>query len=136
VFTEQSIAGGQRPIASRDAWMFAGNSGAQVTVVVDTVSADTAYIMEACVSRSPQLRDCVQAASRSRFACAFPPPGGLGCPRSTTALPADGVYYVIVGGIRLTRTEGQYTAVVKAQPGIGVLSLAVNDAGFVPAVEP
>ncbi len=138
VFVEQTIAGGLTPFASRDAWAFTAEPGSEVTVFVDTVSSATAYWMQTCVSTSTRLPDCLRPESKDRVACSYPPPGGLGCPRKTTVLPpgSRGVYYVIVGGFRFTPSVGQYTATVRAAPGIGALSLALDNSDHPASVEP
>ena len=134
--TQQTVTGQLRPIASRDAWAFEAEGGTEVFYALDTLSSESAYLMQACVSTSGAFRDCLPAVSRDRVPCSFPPPGGLGCPRRTTMLPADGVYYVVIGGFRFTQEPGQYSVFVRALPGIGPLGLAVNDSDHPASVEP
>ena len=129
VFTEQTIAGDFTAIASRDAWAFTAAPGTEILIAADTVSAETAYAMMACVSTSPAWRDCLRPTSKDRVPCSFSPPGGIGCPRKTTVVPGTvpRVYYLVIGGFRFTRTDGLYTVFVRANPGIGRLVLAVDN---------
>jgi hypothetical protein len=129
VFTEQEIAGDFTPFASRDAWAFTAEPGTEVSFVADTVSSETAYAMMACVATGPTWRDCLKPAAKDRTPCAYPPPGGLGCPRKTTVVTGPGrrTYYLVIGGFRFTRSEGLYTVFVRASPGIGRLVLALDN---------
>lgn len=133
---QQTVEGALRPIASRDAWAFEADAGTEVFYALDTLSSESAYLMQACVSTSSAFRDCLPHVSKDRVPCSFPPPGGLGCPRRTTMLPDDGLYYIVIGGFRFTREPGQYSLFVRAQPGIGALGLAVNDSDHPASVEP
>jgi hypothetical protein len=134
--TQQTVEGDLGPIASRDAWAFEAEAGTELFLALDTLSAESAYLMQACVSTSSAFRDCLPPASKDRVPCSFPPPGGLGCPRRTTMLPHDGVYHVLIGGFRFTREPGRYSLFVRAQPGIGPLGLAVDDGDHPASVEP
>jgi hypothetical protein len=137
---EQHIEGDLRPLASRDAWAFTGEPGLEVTLEVDTISSETAYLMQGCISTTNRWADCLKPQAKERVPCSYPPPGGLGCPHKTTVLPpsagGDDVYYVIVGGLRFTQTPGAYTAVVRANPGIGTLALVVDNGDEEPHIEP
>jgi hypothetical protein len=137
VFTQQTIAGDFTPIASRDAWSFTALPGTEVSLSVDTVSADTAYAMQACVSTTPTWRDCIRPASRDRPPCSYSPPGGIGCPRKTTVLAGSGprVYYLVIGGFRFTRTDGLYTVFVRSSPGVSRLVLALDNGDQPASVE-
>jgi hypothetical protein len=135
-FVEQTIEGDLSPIAARDAWAFEADAATEVFFALDTVSSESAYLMQACVSTSPRVRDCLRPLSHDRPSCAYPPPGGLGCPRRTTVLPRRGVYYLVVAGFRFTRTPGAYTVFVRAHPAIGRLTLAVNNGDHPASVEP
>jgi hypothetical protein len=138
VFGEQRISGDFTPIASRDAWAFTGQPGTEVTLELDTVSAATAYWMQGCISPTTRWIDCLRPVAKSRVTCSYPPPGGLGCPHRTTVLPpsANGVYYVIVMGLRFTRNDGEYRAVVRANPGIGALGLILDNGEGETTIEP
>jgi hypothetical protein len=129
VFTEQRIAGDFIPIASRDVWAFRAQADTEVTLELDTVSEDTAYWMLGCISTSSRWVDCIPPVTSGRVDCSYPPPGGLGCPRRTTRLPQNpgDTYYLIVGGVLFTRDPGQYTAVVRTNPGIGALGLIIDN---------
>jgi hypothetical protein len=125
VFEEQHVEGDFRAFGATDAWAFTAQPGTSVSLALDTVSAPTAYWMLGCISTTSTWAGCIVPVSKSWAACTYPPPLGVPCPSRTTVLPANpgGVYYLMVGGIRPTRTPGQYTALVQASPGIGRLTL-------------
>jgi hypothetical protein len=80
-----------------DAVAFRSAPGAHITATVDTVSAATAFDIEACISGTPQ-GDCLPGFSGDdNFSCTFPPPS-FACPRFGGLLPADpdndNIYYL------------------------------------------
>ena len=108
-FTEQAISGDLTPYGSRDSFAFGATAGTRVTIEVDTVSEDTAYWMNVCVSTTHKWTDCLRPETKARVACSYPTPGNIGCPHKTTVLPTspDGIYYVIAGGDPLHAVAGR-----------------------------
>ena len=80
-----------------DGWAFQATPGDQITVTVDTVSAATAFDLEACLSGTPNGACLPGFQGDDNFTCSFPPPA-FACPRFGGILPADpdgdNIYYV------------------------------------------
>ena len=109
-----------------------------MTIEVDTVSEETAYWMNVCVSTTHKWTDCLRPETKARVACSYPTPGNIGCPHKTTVLPPspDGIYYVIAGGIRFTQSPGAYVGVVRTSPGISSLTQVIDNGDGPPSIEP
>lgn len=139
LLTEQPISGDLTPYGSRDSFAFGGEEGLRVTIELDTVSEETAYWMNACISTSNRWADCLKPETKARVACSYPTPGNIGCPQKTFVLPSssDGIYYAIAGGIRFTDSPGAYVGVVRASsPGISSLTQVVDNGDGPPSIEP
>jgi len=126
--TEQHKDGDFAPPSSKDIWTFTASGATDVTVKLDTVSQDTAYVMSVCVSTNTQRRNCLTPTFKDRVPCAFHNPFRIGCPVRSYSLPDAGTYYVIVNGWRFNvSAPGQYTMAMTAHPGIGPLTLQSNN---------
>jgi hypothetical protein len=94
----QDVFGDSQPLADQDVWSFAAQPGTQVAVTVDTVTAMSAFDIEACLSTTTSSADCFVFGD-DETTCTFPPPA-FGCPQISTTLPpdtdGDGIYYVLV----------------------------------------
>lgn len=126
--TDQIEDGDFAAPSSKDIWSFSASAGTSVTVKLDTVSEETAYIMSICLSTSTKRVDCIKSVSRARVDCAF---GNrfAKCPVRSYVLPSNqGIYYLIVNGFRLGADQpGQYTMEMTALPGTGPLKLDQNN---------
>jgi hypothetical protein len=122
--TDQKEDGDFAAPSSKDIWSFDGSAGADVTVKLDTVSEETAYIMSFCLSTSTRRIDCVKPTFKARVDCAFDD-RFVKCPvRSYLLPPNQGRYYLIVNGFRFGADQpGQYTLAMTAHPGTGPLNL-------------
>lgn len=138
LLTEQQISGDLTPYGSRDSFAFGAAEGTQVTVELDTVSEETAYWMNACVSTTHKWADCLPPVAKERVACSYPTLGNFGCPHRTFVLPSspDGMYYVIAGGFRFTQSPGAYVGVVRASPGMSSLTQVIDNGDGPPSIEP
>jgi hypothetical protein len=80
-----------------DGFAFQSMAGAHITVTVDTVSQNTAFDIEACLSDTPQGACLPGFSGDDNFACTFPPPS-FECPQFGGLLPddsdGDGFYYL------------------------------------------
>jgi hypothetical protein len=124
ILTDQEKNGDFAAPSSKDIWSFTASAGTSVTVKLDTVSEETAYIMSFCLSTTTRRLDCVKPVSKARVDCAF---GNrfAKCPVRSYVLPSNqGIYYLIVNGFRFGADQpGQYTMEMTAQPGAGPLNL-------------
>ncbi len=129
--SEQSVSGDSLPSGQQDIYSFEGGQGTSVSVLVDTVSAASAFDIEACLSTTTDQADCF-AFGDDNVACTYPPPA-FGCPAFNTTLPADGdgIYYLLVesgsGTGSYAGPVGLYEATVTAIPGISPLALVGNN---------
>ncbi len=108
-----------------DAYAFESREGTMITVTVDTISAATAFDIEACLSATPTGPCLLGLSGDDDFSCTFPPPS-FGCPRFGGLLPADtdgdNIYYIRVnsgsGATNFAGPQGNYrgTLLVTAGP--------------------
>jgi hypothetical protein len=121
-----------------DSYAFQSKVGTQITVTVDTVSAATAFDIEACISGEPN-GDCLPGLQGDdNFSCTFPPPS-FACPRFGGLLPTDpdgdDIYYVRInsgsGAGNFAGPIGDYraTILVTAGPTGACSMVAVLDNG-------
>jgi hypothetical protein len=100
-----------------DSLAFQALPGTHITATVDTVSAATAFDIEACISGTPGGECLPGLAGDDDFACTFPPPS-FSCPRFGGLLPADpdndNVYYLRInsgsGASNFAGPTGEYRA--------------------------
>ena len=95
-----------------------------ITATVDTVSAATAFDIEACISGTPQGTCLPGFQGDDDFNCTFPPPS-FGCPRFGGVLPVDpdgdNIYYLRVnsgsGATNFAGPMGNYRATLLVTAG-------------------
>jgi hypothetical protein len=100
-----------------DSFAFQSAPGTYITATVDTVSAGTAFDIEACISDTPQGSCLPGFQGDDNFSCTFPPPS-FACPRFGGTLPADSdgdnVYYLRInsgsGASNFAGPTGDYRA--------------------------
>jgi hypothetical protein len=125
---------------SEDDYAFESQAGTHITVTVDTVSAATAFDIEACLADTPDGSCLPGLQGDDDFSCTFPPPA-FGCPRFGGLLPADSdgdnIYYLKInsgsGAMNFAGNQGDYRATTLvtsgptgACPGVGVLDNGPN----------
>jgi len=121
-----------------DLYKFTGTPGTTIDVSVDTVSAESAFDPNACLSTTPDgcvlLDETVIDWGDDEQECTFPPPDPTWqCPSFSTVLPedSDGVYYLLVSdGAEddFAGDVGLYSLKVTATPAIGPLVLQRDNA--------
>jgi hypothetical protein len=119
------------PTGDQDVWEFEANPGTFFNVFVDTISLDTAYDIEACLSTSPSSVDCF-AFGDDNGPCSYPPPA-FGCPAINVTLPedADGLYYLLIesggGSSGFVGPVGNYRATVTPSKPLGAFMLVLDN---------
>ncbi len=84
------------PGYDQDVYSFTATAGSLLTFQVDTLSAASAFDIEACVSTVDDVSGCFIFGD-DEMPCIYPPPQNA-CPKFQVALPFDddGVYYLFV----------------------------------------
>jgi hypothetical protein len=136
---------------SEDAFAFYSAPDVVATASVDTVSAATAFDVEACIGGEPQGPCLPGLSGDDDFVCTFPPPA-FACPRfgdEAHAIPVDpdgdGIYYLRIdsgsGASNFAGATGDYrvtldvsAGAVGACPMVPVLDTGAN--GFLTAPLP
>jgi hypothetical protein len=107
-----------------DTFAFQSLPGTFITVTVDTVSAATAFDIEACVSGTPNGTCLPGFQGDDNFTCTFPPPA-FACPQFGGTLPADpdddNIYYARInsgsGASNFAGPTGDYRVSVLVTAG-------------------
>ncbi len=129
--TSRAAGGDSWPSYDQDVYSLGGSSGTVFIASVDTVSAETAFDIEACVSTTSSSADCF-AFGDDQMACTYPPPS-FGCPRLQGTLPADGdgIYYLLVesgsAASGYAGPYGLYEATITAYGWISPLTLVYDN---------
>jgi hypothetical protein len=99
---------------SRDAWKFTAAAQTHVTIKAEKTSAQSArYILFTCISTTNRRSGCVHEQIRNNG--------------EQEATLQAGVYYVVVGGVRLLKVDGKYRVKVTADPAISPLELVLDN---------
>ena len=123
--------GDSLPDLDQDVYRFTATPGTAVSIWVDTVSLDTAFDIEACLSTEDSSASCFRFGD-DNMPCTYPPPG-FACPRFRATLPddGDGVYYLLIesgsGNQNYAGPVGHYHASVGTVRFISPLTLIHNN---------
>jgi hypothetical protein len=129
--TEQVVTGDSLPGADQDVYEFKATAGTTIDVMVDTVSLQTAFDVEACLATASSSITCF-AWGDDQVPCTYPPPG-YSCPQISAVLPVDGdgKYYLLVeSGSGTSNYAGQfglYRATITADPSSCLLKLVIDN---------
>jgi len=117
-----------------DLYSFTASAGTTVDVTVDTVSAATTFDPWACISTTPEgcvlFDENVVDWGDDDQDCTFPPPSDWECPSFSAALPADGVYYLLVSDAAEDAFAGDvgiYSLQVTSDKAIGTLQQVADN---------
>lgn len=123
--------GDSLPDEDADVYRFSASSGTFVGVLIDTVSAASAFDVRACIGRSTDELSCF-AFGDDEIECRFAPPAAA-CAQVVATLPpsADGVFYVRIdsgsGGGGYAGDVGRYRATLFSTPGIERLTRVLDN---------